>query len=92
MLKSKEFNEIYRQVQSFNELLEKYSLNQKEANEETRVAIIHKYDKALRSSLHDLIKCKDSERKVSQCVADFKEMFIKLRSDTSLEIENLKNK
>jgi hypothetical protein len=93
MFKNKEFSEVYSEVESFNQLLETYSLNQKDCNEEMKINILFNYEKNLKNNFSRLFTCVQEKTSMKICTSDFKDAFIKLRSDTSLQIENInKNK
>ena len=92
MFKSNEFNDIYSKIREFNELIQNYSINSKDKSEDMTISIIYSYENKLKQNFKQLLDCvKDiKEAESKKCIPIFKENFIKLRSDISLQIENLK--
>ena len=93
MFKSKEFDKIYCQIRLFNDLLENYSMNTKDSNDDSTISILYSYEKNIKNNFKQLFECVNDKKESKYCLQSFSENFIQLRSDISLQIEKLnKNK
>lgn len=88
MFADRKFLEIKREINEFNNLIEKFMItsSQLNANEEN-INLYANYEINLRNFTKNLLECEKNERKVEKCINEYKDAFYRLRSETSINLE-----
>jgi len=88
MFNDKKFLDIKKEVYEFNCLLEKFMIasSQLKADDEN-INLYANYDRNLRNFTKNLLECEKNERKNEKCINEYKDVFYKLRSETSINLE-----
>jgi len=88
MFNDKKFLDIKKEVFEFNSLLEKFMIasSQLKADDEN-INLYANYDTNLRNFTKNLLECEKNERKYEKCINEYKDVFYKQRSETSINLE-----
>lgn len=90
MFEDKNFQNIFKETQEFNNMLYKFVVTSNQINMNSDlVEIYQNYDSTIRKYFQDLLKCDQTEKNKKVCINSFKEQFESLRSNTSKSIEKL---
>ena len=88
MFTDSKFLDVKKEINEFNNLLEKFMITSSllNANEEN-INLFANYDMNLRNFTKSLLECEKNERKFDKCINEYKCAFFRLRTETSINLE-----